>query len=337
MSGANKELYDPTIFWLFNSACCMAMLDHVGFTNARILATDPHPFVVSACVPERSAGCPPDQTDSRGVEPRLNQRARRHRAGLSRSLPPCRAQPDPRWTSSIQPHSDDICFSLGRLLTRAPDGLPADGVPISGYVPVPAGVARPSADWVTRTRIAEDRAFAQACGLSLRMLRMPCASLLGYGPFDLGQVDENLGRVETALVQAALALAVAPRGRQRPWLFCPSGIGGHVDHVAIHMAINATTSRWRNATGSFYKDLHYASRNAASRAQRHRCAVAGLARPRAASPGFSARRCRGDKVSLIRHYRASSFILPTRSIGFTPALGSPVRSPRGHLDGGIAR
>lgn len=64
MSGANKELYDPTIFWLFNSACCMAMLDHVGFTNARILATDPHPFVVSACVPERSAGCPPDQTDS---------------------------------------------------------------------------------------------------------------------------------------------------------------------------------------------------------------------------------------------------------------------------------
>lgn len=64
MSGANQENYDPTVFWLFNSACCMAMLDHVGFIDATILSTDPDPFVVSARVPARSPGCPPDQTDS---------------------------------------------------------------------------------------------------------------------------------------------------------------------------------------------------------------------------------------------------------------------------------
>lgn len=64
MSGGNKELFDPTVFWLFNSACCLAMLDHVGFIDATVLSTDPLPFVVSAAVAERTAGCPPDQSDS---------------------------------------------------------------------------------------------------------------------------------------------------------------------------------------------------------------------------------------------------------------------------------
>jgi len=64
MSGAQKELFDPTVFWLFNSACCLAMLDHVGFGDLKILATDPYPFVVSASCPERSAGEPPDQSQS---------------------------------------------------------------------------------------------------------------------------------------------------------------------------------------------------------------------------------------------------------------------------------
>jgi hypothetical protein len=39
MSGGNKELYDPTVFWIFNSACCLAMLDHVGFTDLKIIST----------------------------------------------------------------------------------------------------------------------------------------------------------------------------------------------------------------------------------------------------------------------------------------------------------
>jgi tRNA (mo5U34)-methyltransferase len=64
MSGGNKELFDPTVFWLFNSACCLAMLDHVGFTDLRVLSTDPFPFVVSASVPQPSAGRPPNQSDS---------------------------------------------------------------------------------------------------------------------------------------------------------------------------------------------------------------------------------------------------------------------------------
>ena len=33
LSGQNNEDWDPTIFWLFNSACCIAMLDHLGFND----------------------------------------------------------------------------------------------------------------------------------------------------------------------------------------------------------------------------------------------------------------------------------------------------------------
>ncbi len=64
MSGSNKELYDPTVFWLFNSACCLAMLDHVGFTDMKIVSDAPKPFVVRARSAVVAAGAPPDQADA---------------------------------------------------------------------------------------------------------------------------------------------------------------------------------------------------------------------------------------------------------------------------------
>jgi tRNA (mo5U34)-methyltransferase len=64
MSGKNNELFDPTVFWLFNSTCCLAMLDHVGFRNLTILSTDPYPFVVSARSSVTKPGEPPDQSQA---------------------------------------------------------------------------------------------------------------------------------------------------------------------------------------------------------------------------------------------------------------------------------
>jgi tRNA (mo5U34)-methyltransferase len=64
MSGANQELFDPTVFWLFNSQCCLAMLDHVGFSDLKIVSNEPQPFVVHARVPEKAPGVPPDQTEA---------------------------------------------------------------------------------------------------------------------------------------------------------------------------------------------------------------------------------------------------------------------------------
>jgi tRNA (mo5U34)-methyltransferase len=64
LSGADKELFDPTVFWLFNSACCRAILDHVGFTDLTVISDDPNPFVMSAKSPIEAPGIPPDQTEA---------------------------------------------------------------------------------------------------------------------------------------------------------------------------------------------------------------------------------------------------------------------------------
>jgi SAM-dependent methyltransferase len=64
MSGARNELWDPTVFWLFNSACCLAMLDHVGFTGVTVLSDEAHRFVLRATSPERAPGVPPDQAEA---------------------------------------------------------------------------------------------------------------------------------------------------------------------------------------------------------------------------------------------------------------------------------
>jgi 2-polyprenyl-3-methyl-5-hydroxy-6-metoxy-1,4-benzoquinol methylase len=63
-SGPKGEHFDVTIFWLFNSTCCAAMLDHVGFTDLETVSHDPNPFVLRARVPQPSPGEPPDQTQS---------------------------------------------------------------------------------------------------------------------------------------------------------------------------------------------------------------------------------------------------------------------------------
>jgi tRNA (mo5U34)-methyltransferase len=62
MSGSDHQTYDPTNFWFFNSVCCVAMLDAVGFSDIEIVSSDPHPFVIRARVPDVQPGCPPDQT-----------------------------------------------------------------------------------------------------------------------------------------------------------------------------------------------------------------------------------------------------------------------------------
>ena len=64
LSGPQGEHFDPTIFWLFNGTCCLAMLDHLGFTDLEIVSQSPYPFVMRARSPEISPGAPPDQTQS---------------------------------------------------------------------------------------------------------------------------------------------------------------------------------------------------------------------------------------------------------------------------------
>ena len=64
LSGVQGEHYDPTVFWLFNETCCVAMLDHVGFEDLEVISRNPYPFVMRARSPEVSPGVPPDQTEA---------------------------------------------------------------------------------------------------------------------------------------------------------------------------------------------------------------------------------------------------------------------------------
>lgn len=64
MSGKEKENFDPTVFWLFNSACCIAMLDHVGFTDIDVVSDDPNPFVLKAKAAKQERGFPVNQAEA---------------------------------------------------------------------------------------------------------------------------------------------------------------------------------------------------------------------------------------------------------------------------------
>jgi tRNA (mo5U34)-methyltransferase len=63
MSGANNEHFDPTVFWLFNSMACVAMLDSLGFEDIETVSADPNPFVLraKAAADNIGTGRPPNQ------------------------------------------------------------------------------------------------------------------------------------------------------------------------------------------------------------------------------------------------------------------------------------
>jgi tRNA (mo5U34)-methyltransferase len=60
MSGKEHEIWDPTVFWVFNGAGCKALVEAVGFLDAEVLSSDPAPFVVRARSPVRIPGRAPD-------------------------------------------------------------------------------------------------------------------------------------------------------------------------------------------------------------------------------------------------------------------------------------
>jgi LmbE family N-acetylglucosaminyl deacetylase len=226
----------------------------------------------------------------------------------------------------LQPHSDDICFSLGGLADKLHSGILLTIFPISAYVPLVPGVAPPSAEWVTRTRIAEDQAFADSCGLDMRTLQIPCASLLGHKPFDLGWVNENLRRIEAPLIDALMAMVANRVSPARPWLFCPSGIGGHVDHAATRIAVIRNYAQLAPFYRiGFYEDLHYAA-NAAAR----NVGINSLSQEMRDRTLQRYAFLLGDgvtrKLALIGHYRSQFLQLPHSIDGFTPAAVSP-RAP----------
>lgn len=161
----------------------------------------------------------------------------------------------------LAPHSDDICFSLGHFARSRGAGTLLTVFPVSGYRAGSRQFVAEEVRSVTRMRMAEDAAFAQACGLAPRWLNFPDAFVRRQPPFDAAPAA-MIGRdISHGVLRALLGPTIGRVARHRPWLFCPAGIGGHVDHMALTTLVigrlDALRPYYRIA---FYEDLHYASK-----------------------------------------------------------------------------
>ncbi len=223
----------------------------------------------------------------------------------------------------LQPHSDDVCFSLGALAHRRRCGILLTAFAIAAYVATRPGADGPNADVVTKTRRAEDAAFSKACGLEARFLEVMGASMLGHHPFELAWVEENARRIEDPLMDALIAPPAVGVAKDRPWLFSPCGIGGHVDHVAIRMVVARHYDRLAPLYRlGFYEDLHYASEPMARDVGLQSLQRALGARPlqRHAWPLDGGQ---STKLDLIGLYASQFIDLPRSLERFTPAARFP--------------
>lgn len=161
----------------------------------------------------------------------------------------------------LAPHSDDACFSLGHLARKCAAGTLMTVFSVTGYRAGGKALDPTLIRGVTQQRMAEDAAFASACGLSPQWLGLPDAFARGRPPFDAALAGKLVENIADAVLRAILAPTIGRRPQPRPWLYCPAGIGGHVDHIALAMLVlsklDALTPHYRIA---FYEDLHYASK-----------------------------------------------------------------------------
>jgi LmbE family N-acetylglucosaminyl deacetylase len=158
----------------------------------------------------------------------------------------------------LSPHRDDAAFSLGGLIARAPGGTLVNiftrceftAVPVD----VPAGTTR--ADTVSAIRAAEDARFIVRSGLEERNLGLEEPSLRGGKAF----TDSAPRASDLEMLRAPLTavldelLAAGPRP-----IYCPAGIGGHVDHLlTCSVALEWARARGQVGLLRFYEDLPYA-------------------------------------------------------------------------------
>lgn len=158
----------------------------------------------------------------------------------------------------LAPHCDDIAYSIGHFAKARGRGRLVTVFTRSSFTLRP-DLAGLQEEQVTAMRGAEDRRFAAACGLAYSDLELPEAPLRGFEPTNRAGARQEAAHLGSSIMPRLLALAEERPLHQRPWLFAPMGVGGHLDHaiVLLLLAANqaALTRRFRLA---FYEDLPYA-------------------------------------------------------------------------------
>ena len=176
----------------------------------------------------------------------------------------------------LSPHCDDVCFSLishimqrwsaGVLLTvftRSNCINNGEQIVAGGFdeLPLAERIAR-----VSEVRRREDERFAAMAGLTRINCGLDEAPVRGREPFDASFAREDTRRFAATIMDKIRSMTVLPVGHS-PGLYCPMGIGGHVDHLVVRNAVLENLVELRGLYAvNFYEDLPYASNPAARRA-----------------------------------------------------------------------
>ncbi len=117
----------------------------------------------------------------------------------------------------------------------------------------------PSTDMVTKIRDAEDKVFADKCGLTTHNLHLSEATVLGFSPFDLGEIEHEVELLDNRLVPFLLEI-IKKQKKSNVQIYCPLAIGRHRNHISVFMSIvRAYETLGTISKIYFYEDLPYAS------------------------------------------------------------------------------
>jgi hypothetical protein len=124
---------------------------------------------------------------------------------------------------------------------------------------------------VSRARGDEEKAFAARAGLEALSCDLDDAPVRGRETADtepapddstryLGRLsDDETGRFAGRIMDHIRRLGT-DTGGQRPTLFCPIGIGRHLDHLVIRNTVIRNLAELKGTYGiAFYEELRYAS------------------------------------------------------------------------------
>jgi hypothetical protein len=156
----------------------------------------------------------------------------------------------------LSPHYDDIAFSLGARVAAMPGGKLVNLFTRSGYVAGTPTNHWPDAATIERVmvlRCEEDTAFSTRYRLERLDLGLDEPPVRRRSPWDLAGLADDIEQVRTPLTQLLGSLASASQ------IFCPAGIGGHVNHLAVRAVVVQLLPELREHSVLFYEDLPYAA------------------------------------------------------------------------------
>jgi len=162
----------------------------------------------------------------------------------------------------LSPHNDDVCFSIAHVASRFRGDL-VNLFTRSRFVA--ANIELPSdeeeqIEVISQLRRQEDQLFTEAAGLVRHDLGLSEPALIGYKPFDLTDVESEVGALSERLIPLLLSMLPAEGDPSAASLYCPIAIGGHRNHISTLQTIrNAYDVLSRRCTVFLYEDLPYAN------------------------------------------------------------------------------